>query len=237
MAHLARRNEELKQSEEMVYKLAAKAPGRWLRFTLLIDPQTNTFVEREWYQAQLGAMPMQEFFNRIRREISNVMNGEYGFKIGELFTTGGMEMPTIAGATSDDVNKLVEENSTIIHAILDLIQRVPDFELDVIALALGVHHSEIDLFKRAISEPPYRGGLTREEMVDIIRTFIRDNSSAFVRFFTEDVPSIVDEARRALVMAGVLAASSDSSTGGTPSSTSSPDTQESPSTASPTAGP
>jgi hypothetical protein len=219
----------------MVYKLAAKAPGRWLRFTLLADPDTMSFVERDYYQAQLGGMPMQEFFNRIRREIENVMSGESGFKIGELFTTGGIDIPTMSNATPDAVNTLVDENRAIITAVLDLMQRVPDFELDVIALALGVHRSEHDRFKEAISEPPHRGGLTREEMVDIIRTFIRDNSSAFVRFFTEDVPSIVSEVRKALAPAAE--ARDGSSTGGTPSSTTSPDTQESPSTTSPTAGP
>lgn len=224
--------QDLKTSEEMVYKLAAKAPGRWLRFTLL-NGNTNGFVEREYYQAQLGAMPMQQFFNQIRREIQNVMSGDYGFKLGELFTTGGVEVPRLGEATSDDVNALVEENSSLIGAVLDLIQRVPDFELDVIALALGVHHSEVDRFKEAIAEPPHRGGLTKDEMVDIIKVFIHDNSSAFVRFFTEDVPSIVGEVRSALGLGQPVVAatsSSDSSTGGTPSSTTSPDTQESPST-------
>lgn len=220
--------EDLRKSEEMIHKLAAKAPGRWLRFTLLADPSTMTFVEKDYYQAQLGAMPMQEFFNRIRREVHNVMSGEYGFKIGELFTSG-VDVPSISDASAEDVNRLVDENKAIIEAVLDMIQRIPDFELDVIALALGVHSSEHDRFKQAISEPPHRGGLTKDEMVDIIRTFVRDNANAFIRFFTEDVPSIVSEVRDVLAKAIPVTASdqSKSSTGGTPSSTSSQAIQES----------
>jgi hypothetical protein len=226
--------EGLAKSEEMVYRLAARAPGRWLRFTLL-DRNGTGYVERDYYQAQLGAMPMQQFFNQIRREIKNVMDGNAGFKIGELFSGGAADLviPSVSDATAEDVNRLVEENATIINAVLDLIQRIPDFELDIISLALGVHHREHEWFKEAVSEPPHRGGLTKDEMVDIIRTFIRDNSAAFVRFFTEDVPSVVDEVKTALSQAGVMEASaqdSESSTGGTPSSTSSPVIQGSPST-------
>lgn len=219
--------EELNKSELVVAKLAAKAPGRWLRFELL-DRSGTGFETVEFYQSQLGLMPMQEFFNRIRREIQNVMSGEYGTSIGELFT-GDMAAPKIEGATAADVNKLVSENMTLINAVLDLIQRVPDFELDVYCLALGVHERDVDWVKKGLSQPPYRGGLTIQEGPDIIRTFVRDNAAAVIRFFTEDVPMIVDDVREILAEAS-RGSSSDSSTGGMPSSTTSPAMAETAST-------
>lgn len=227
--------EELARSEMAVARLAAKAPGRWLRFEHLNRNGTG-FEERDYYQSELGLMPMQAFFNQIKREIKNVMDGEYGTSLGELFAgESGVDAPRLEGATAEDVNRFVGENANLIRAVLDLIERVPDFELDVIVLALGVHDRDRDWVKEALAQPPYRGGLTRSEGVDIIRQFIRDNASAVRRFFTEDLPSLFEEVKDALDLGqGQAQAETDEpsglSTGGRPSSTTSPDTPVSAST-------
>jgi hypothetical protein len=224
--------EEINASNNALVALAAKAPGRWLRFNLLNRDGTGLEV-REYYQSQLGLMPMQDFFNQVRQEVQNVVAGDAGFSLGELFTRGGdMEIPKLGEATGEEVNELVQENMVLIQAVLDLIKRIPDFELDVYCLALGVHRNDKDWVKAALAEPPYRGGLSIDEGVDIMRQFLRDNIVAVQRFFTEDVPAIINDVRE--ILADLRPAATidvaDLSTGGTPSSTTSPDTQASPST-------
>ena len=122
------------------------------------------------------------------------------------------------------MDSVIEENQAIIDVVFKLVEIAPDFQLDVIALSLGVHPRRVEWFKEAISDPPHRGGLTITEGFDILKTFIRQNASEIRDFFVDEATSLVKEFRLAVGMEDEEG-ESDSSTGGTPSSTTSQDIQ------------
>jgi hypothetical protein len=213
--------EDLTKSEGAVEALMPSTSARVLRFSLVNDQ--GVMQPYEFTQATLGFVPIQKFFNQVRREIQNFVKGEYGIKLGELFR-GEVSMPAASELVSSDVDKVIEDNQAVIDVIFKLIEIAPDFQLDVIALSLGVQTSRVEWFKGAISEPPHRGGLTVSEGFDILKTFIRQNASEIRGFFEEEATSLAKEFRLAVGMEDEESAS-ESSTGGTPSSTTSQATQ------------
>ena len=211
--------EDLAKSEGAVEALMPSTSARTLRFNLVNDQ--GVMQPYEFVQATLGFVPMQKFFNQVRREIQNFVKGEYGIKLGELFR-GEVSMPAASELVSADVDSVIEENQAIIDVVFKLVEIAPDFQLDVIALSLGVHPRRVEWFKEAISEPPHRGGLTITEGFDILKTFIRQNASEIRHFFVDEATSLVKEFRLAVGLEEE--GESDSSPGGTPSSTTSQDT-------------
>lgn len=225
-------------SERAIEALEPSTSTREVKMNLLYPDGTQREVV--FIQAELGFLPAQRFFTRISREIKSFVDGEYGIQLGELFSGGlqaRIKMP--ANMTEEAVNTVVSENQQMIEAFLKLIDIVPEFQTDVIALSLGVPRGNVKWFKEAIEEPPHRGGLTIKEGFELVRRFIRQNAVALRRFFEEEGKSLVAEFDLWVVHGGEKATKDSSeeeivgpgmtepvmsTPGGRPSSTSSPAT-------------
>jgi hypothetical protein len=182
--------DHLERSEKAVEAIMPSTGARQLKMMLLYED--GTMRETIFIQDTLGFVPIQNFFNKLTREIKNFVDGEYGIKLGELFR-GDIEMPSDLSA--EKVDEVVEENESIIRAFLKIVEVVPELELDIFALSLGVQRKRVEWFKEAIAEPPHRGGLTIEEGFDILKVFIRQNSAAVKRFFDQEAKALIKEFR------------------------------------------
>jgi hypothetical protein len=194
--------EDLKANEKAVEALGGSVNGRLLKFELMDEPATDSRATKtyEYYQDTLGMLPVQDLFNKFKRQVQAFIDKNTGIKLGELFR-GDTDLQamtdSLKNASEDEkgeaLDDTVEENRAIIEAIFKLMDIVPEFQLDIYALTLGVPRRRIEWFKDAISEPPHRGGLTIDQGFDILRVFIRQNTSAIKRFFTEEANSLVQE--------------------------------------------
>ena len=222
--------DHLTRSEEAVGKILGDVEPieRKMSLCVLNADGTLSYERKEftWTQATLGFIPIQQFFNKIGREIRNFVKGEYGIKLGELMGPA-MRQRIQAPEKLDEgeVNRVVDENEGLIQAIVEAIQKIPDLELEIIGLSLGVRPGQMAWFKAAVSEPPHRGGLTIEEGFILLTTFVRQNHAAVRRFFEDQGKALFDEISAIInPPSAEEQADNQSSSGGTPSSTSSPDT-------------
>lgn len=186
--------DKVEQSRKAADALSPRTPERTLSFTLMNYETRQRDVQYECVQAELGFLPAQRFFAETFTEIRKFVNGEYGIKLGELFSGGlrqRMSMPT--EMTEEAVEAAVSENDQLIQALFKLVEVVPGFQLELMVLSLGVFDKDVDWFKKAIAEPPHRGGLTIEQGFDIMRWFIRQNAVGLRRFFDQEAKSLWDE--------------------------------------------
>lgn len=224
--------EQIAQSRQAIEALEPSVAPRELRFEWT-DPAGQP-IERVYIQAQLGMFPTQEFTTRISEILDSFVQGEMGMKIGDLFR-GGLSMPV----TMDEgaVNSIVDENMELIKAFFKLLQVLPDLQLDIICLSLGVPRAERAWAKLQLQEPPHRGGLTVEDGFDLLEVFIKQNAplvkdtvvgkaQSLVKVFRLEV---LGQAEEETVVEEVETTEEDllSSLGGTPSSTSSQDMEAS----------
>lgn len=169
--------ENLRRSREAVDAIEPGdgAPDRTLTFTgwRLPDGTAVGDAGRSYVQAQLGMFPMQEFGILVSGALNEFTQGEIGERIGDLFR-GDVQMPVTMDG--DSVSAIVRENEALIMAFIKLAQMLPDLQLSVICLSLGVPRREREWFKECVQEPPHRGGLTVDAGFDILRYFIRQNA-------------------------------------------------------------
>lgn len=203
----------------------AEAPSKSREF-MLWDYQAAQQVRREYQQAELGFLPAQRFFMMVNKKLKGFVDGEFGVTIGELFGGGGdlrqqMKMPDELSETA--VNDAVSQNEPLIRAFFTLVEMMPDLQMDIIALSLGVPRGEANWFRNAIEEPPARGGLTIDEGFELLEYFVIQNAGALRRFFTKKGRNLVEVINLYVIHQGQLPKPPEdtATSGGTPSSTSS----------------
>lgn len=229
------------QSRHAIEALAPSISIRELRFAWTLP--TGESRDVIYVQEPLGMFPSQEFITRISEIIDLFIQGEMGMKLGDLFR-GEVEMP--ASFDPEIVNDAVEENIELIKAFIKLVQMLPDFQLDMMCLSLGIPRQQRNWAKEQLQEPVSRGGLSVDEGFDILIWFIRQNGPLLRETFLGKARELGDEFRIHVLNQEVetesdQTSSSSSSTassltptttptpsspGGTPSTISSPATPE-----------
>lgn len=150
--------------------IAPEGYSRELKFSW-IDPGGNP-IDKVYIQEQLGYLPVQEFTTRISEILDMFTQGEMRMKLGELFR-GEVKMPVTLDEQS--VNRFMDDNMVYVEAFLKLIKIVPDLQLDIFLLSLGVPRLERPWAKQQLQEPPSRGGPTVPEGFDLLIHFIKQN--------------------------------------------------------------
>lgn len=217
--------EQVEKSREAIEALEPSIFERKLKFRWT-TPEGQP-IDRVYTQAMLGMFPMQEFSTMVTEILNGFVEGDMGMKLGELFR-GDVEMPV--SFDPDTVNKTLEENIQLFKAIIKLVQILPDFQLDVMCLSLGVPRREHAWAKEQMQEPPHRGGLTVEEGFDILIVFLKQNADLVRDTVKGKARELVDTFRLEILGQDLDSESETeeeteepSSPGMTPSSTSSPD--------------
>lgn len=178
---------EVQRSREAIEALEPSVTERKVTFNWTLPNGEPT--RKEYLQAQLGMFPTQEFTTMVTEILDSFVEGEMGMKIGELFR-GDVAMPVTFDA--DTVNETISENLQIIKALVKLVRILPDFQLDIICLSLGIPRRERAWAKEQLQEPPSRGGLTVTEGFDLLIVFIRQNASLVKETVTGKARELVD---------------------------------------------
>lgn len=234
--------EQLRESRRAIEAIEpqapADAPPRKLVFAWT-KPDGQP-IAKEYTQGPLGHFPVQEFTTRIGEVIDGFTKGEYGDLIGDLFR-GEVEMPVKLEA--DEVNDFITENVAMIQMVVKLFNILPDLQLDIMCMSLGIPRLERPWAKEQLQEPPHRGGLTVEDGFDLLIYFVKQNAPLVREVVLGKARELADVFR--LYVLGedktetpTSSSSTDSETipatptdegfslGGTPTTTSSPDTPE-----------
>jgi hypothetical protein len=214
--------EALKEAEAAIESLEDSAAVR--EYTFEWPDTGGTMHEVKFTQAPLGMFPAQEFITMMTRIVNDVLEGKYEVDIMELFRDReklqAAAMPD--NLDQDAVEQTIEEWKPYIQGFLKLVDIIPEFQQDIIALSLGVRRKNREEFKERISEAPYLGGLEIDDAVEIIKVFIRQNAKVLRRFLGSQIREMGEELMKALEME-----KQEDTTGGTQSSTSTQPTQES----------
>lgn len=114
---------------------------------------------------------------------------------------GKIELFSLLGGTIDEAMKegdisvadffpgdrSLEEADTFIQAIARLVEIAPDFLKDLYCIALGVPKGERQYIKALMEAPSEDGGLSDEDGIDILDTFVEQNWEAMQDFFFQKV--------------------------------------------------
>jgi len=121
---------------------------------------------------------------------------------------GKMELFSLLGATIEDamsegnlslsdffVPSELSANNTdfFIRMVAQLVEYAPDFLKDLYCVALNIPKGERDLAKALMDQPEDDGGLSDDDGVDILDTFIEQNWEAVYSFFTEKIMPLVQK--------------------------------------------
>lgn len=187
-------DDQIAQSEAAIEAMESSTKVRELTFQW-VTPAGNrepvTFIQEE-----MGFLAIQEFTTMMTKIINRFIKGEFGVKLGELFSGNTdvrqvIEMP--AAFSPDAVNKVVEDNAPIIEAFLAVIEEVPEVELDIFCISLGITRMRRPWAKEMFAEPISRGGLSVDEGFDLLKWFISQNAPVIRRFFGEKREELVAE--------------------------------------------
>lgn len=221
--------DQIRQNRKIIDAVESDVPSRDVTFQWT-RPDGQP-IERTYTQAELGMFPTQEFAQMVTEVIAKFTQGEMGMKIGDLFR-GQIEVPSITDP--DAVNKVIDENIALIQAFIELVRIVPDLQLDILCLSLGVGRAERAWAKEQMQEPPHRGGLTVDDGFDLLKVFIKQNAKLLRETYLGKTRELVETFRLEVLQEDPT--KTDSSTeetptidqpdslGSTPSSTSSPPT-------------
>lgn len=144
-----------------------------------LDPGYSQILEKDYTQATLGMFPVQEFTTLISETLQQFIDGDLGIKLGELFR-GEIQAPVVTneggGIDAEAVEDFLSDNMQIVQAFIKLVQKVPELQLEIMCLSLGIPRLERAWAKERMQEPPHRGGFTVPEGFDILIWFIRQNA-------------------------------------------------------------
>lgn len=220
--------DQLAEQRQQLEALQPSVASRILVFPNLVMADGRTRQNFQVVQEQLGMFPTQEFVTRIGEVIDDIRKGDLGIKLVELFS-GEAKMPT--SFNPETLDQTLNENMVFVDALMKLVRVLPDLQLDIMCLSLGIAPSQREWFKSAISRNPSQGGLTVDEGFDILIMFIRQNAKLIRRFFEEKAAEVVAELREQVMDKPVEGTATEmtgtpdsSSPGSMPSSTSSPAT-------------
>lgn len=151
-----------------------------------IGVEPNIF---EFTQQPLGFVAKIQFFSEIGDVIDKALTGENAMTIGHLFEAPELRQDTLRAEDFRDAD-------TFIQAIAKLVKYSPSFLLDSYCIWLAVPEVDREVVKHYMALPPQEGGLSDEEGMDIIETFIDQNWDAIDSFFREKVARVQKRIRQ-----------------------------------------
>lgn len=160
---------EVTTAAEKLEELSSIADQQVVSFTLT-DGSTLDFV-----QAPLGVFQKLELFAHIGQVIDNATQGDNPIVLSEIFT------PTSSGSGNDLIT------DELIRGVAKLAQFAPNVLQKSICIVLGVPHHQRDAVIEGMSVAPSRGGLTDDQTIDILNTFIKQNAKDIKDFLTEKI--------------------------------------------------
>lgn len=189
-----------------------------------------------YVQSELSFFEKQDFTTLIGRYFDRFAEGEFGIGIKDIFSDDlrtKIAIPT--EVTPEAAEKMVDENTGLIKAIIKVVNELPDLQMKIILIALGVPPKERKAVAESLRGPVWKGGLTDDQGFDILKTFISQNAVAIRDFFLKRARDLVDHFQNEVFPQEEAEPEdqkppSDGTHGGTPSSISPPESVSIPTT-------
>lgn len=213
---------QIAESEDALKAMLPEKPHR-IWYLHVVDADGVEWDLR-YVQSELSFFEKQDFTTLIGKYFERFADGEFGISIKDLFSDEirtQIRIPT--EATPEVAERLVEENASLIKAIIKVVNELPDLQMEIILIALGVPTNERPAVAKTLRGPVWKGGLTDEQGFDILKTFITQNAVAIRDFFLKKARDLVEHFQDEVFPQEDKKVDQNGSThGGTPSSTTPP---------------
>lgn len=174
-----------------------------------------------YVQSELSFFEKQDFITLLGGYIDRFANGEFGIDLKDLFSgdlRSQVSIPTDVSA--EDAQKAIEENAELIKTLLKVVNSLPQLQVNLMLLALGVPPNERDFVSEILRGPVWKGGLTDDQAIVILKTFISQNAGPIRDFFSQKGQELVEHFQKEVLDKSTEEKSPSGDTnGGTPSST------------------
>ena len=152
------------------------------------DPRTWTFgppdMERTYVQKPLSFIAKMQWFSLVGDVLDRALSGDGAMSINSLFSAPGNARPGALRAED------FRDADTFVQAVGKLLTVAPDFLVRSYMIWLNVPDYERELVGQMMELPPDEGGLTDDQGMEIIETFLDQNYDALVSFFGERLTKI-----------------------------------------------
>lgn len=144
-------------------------------------------------QAPLGFFGKTEFFALLARTLDEAMSGENAMSVAAIMSQVGVDRQNRRLSVSD-----LADADSFVKAIVKIVGNVPDFLMECYCIWLGVNRGDRPYVKTVMSYPPDQGGLSDEDGLMIIQTFLDQNLEAMESFFGKEMPKMFRRASKIL---------------------------------------
>lgn len=121
-----------------------------------------------------------------------------GTAVEKALSDGGMSLAELLDdvPTSTEADQLSEADQ-FIKSIARLVQFAPEFLKDLYVISLGVKRDEREYVKSVMELPEHEGGLSDDQGIQILETFVDQNWDVLVDFFREKILPLISRASSA----------------------------------------
>lgn len=141
--------------------------------------------EAVYIQQKISFFNKLELFSYIGDAIDKATSGEDGISVNEIL--GG-------GVTIQNANQLEFDNW--VRGLAKLAQYVPDIVQKVFCIALNVPKHDRPWAITVMSQPAENGGLSDDEALEILATFVDQNGKDLKDFFSEKVRKLATQVQK-----------------------------------------
>jgi hypothetical protein len=139
-------------------------------------------LRREYVQRELSFLGKTQWFALVGEVLDKALGGENSMSLNSLFSSPGGR----GSLSLDDFR----DADMFVQAIAKLLVYAPDFLVKSYCIWLNVPDYERDLAAELMALPADEGGLSDDQGIEIIETFIDQNFASLDRFFREQVAKI-----------------------------------------------
>lgn len=141
--------------------------------------------EAVYIQKKISFFNKLELFSYIGDAIDKATSGEDGISVNEIF--GG-------GVTIQNANQLEFDNW--VRGLAKLAQYVPDIVQKVFCIALNIPKVDRPWAISVMSQPVENGGLSDDQALEILATFVDQNGKDLKDFFSEKIRKLVTQVQK-----------------------------------------
>lgn len=190
-------DDPVEQTKQAIEDIQPSIASRVVEFDW-VNPNNGQREKFQFTQEPLGFYPVQEFNALLADTAKSFTDGTNGLALGDLFSPKIREQVEIPQSfTEDSVNEVVDEIGVeLIQGFFYLIKILPEFQLDVMCMSLGIPPGQRTWVKQQLKQPVSQGGLTIDEGFDILSVFVAQNVREIRRFLFDKATDLFSQTRR-----------------------------------------
>jgi hypothetical protein len=169
------------EAQETIEKIEPKAAPR--EQTLRLGDDEKTYTQRP-----LNFFGKMKFFACLGGALDKAMTGEGALTLSHLFSAA-------SGPSSLGSPSAFKEADLFVQAIAKLMVYAPNLLKDLYVIWLGIPQGEVPWAIAAMDQPADMGGLSDEDGLAIVETFLDQNGDAIESFFVDKIRPLVERVK------------------------------------------